>query len=51
MVELRLRPNGEGDGKLSLATKVIANKANGEIELENYSVGPLLLQNVRRDSK
>jgi hypothetical protein len=51
VVELRINANGEGEGKLSIATKILGDKASRSIALENYSVQPLMLQNVRRDPK
>ena len=44
VIELHIKPNGTGEGKLSIATKVVA-KGN-TIELENYAYQPVLLQNV-----
>jgi hypothetical protein len=49
IVELRLNPKGEGEGKMSFATKIIADKESGTIVLENYGIQPVLLQAVRRE--
>lgn len=48
VIELRVGPNGKGEGKISVATKIMANKATKEIQLENYTIAPVLLQNVQR---
>jgi hypothetical protein len=48
VIELRLKANGEGEGKLSIATKIVADKENNTIVLENYGTQPALLQGVRR---
>ena len=48
VIELRLNPDGVGEGKLSIATKVTMDKDKKQIELENYGTQPVLLNNVRR---
>jgi hypothetical protein len=51
--EIRLNKEGEGEGKLSLATKVTFEQEKNQIVLENYASQPVLLQAVRveRDSQ
>jgi hypothetical protein len=49
VIELRLNKDGEGEGKLSLATKIIADKENNIVTLENYDIQPVMLNNVRRE--
>lgn len=51
VIELRVGPNGKGEGKLSVATKILADKATKDIQLENYTIAPVLLQNVQRTVK
>ena len=51
VIELRMRPNGEGEGKMSLATKVNLNTLTNSLELENYTISPITLQHVRRSKK
>jgi hypothetical protein len=46
-VEIRVDKNGEGEGKLSIATKVDFNKATNTIQLETYASEPVRLQQVR----
>lgn len=46
-IELHMRPDGIGEGKLSIAAKILANQASNLIEIENYSAQPVRLQNVR----
>lgn len=48
VIELRLNRDGEGEGKLSLATKITGDKENGIITLEDYGTQPVLLQSVKR---
>lgn len=49
MIELRLQKNGEGEGKVSVATRIIADKANKVVTLENYEIQPVLLTKVTRE--
>jgi len=49
IIELRLNGDGHGEGKMSLATKVIADKKNNEVVLENWGTQPVLLKDVRRE--
>jgi hypothetical protein len=49
VIELRMNRDGEGEGKLSLATKITADKASNTVVLENYDIQPVLLQSVRRE--
>jgi hypothetical protein len=51
IIELRIAPNGEGEGKLSLATKIIANKESGTIVLEDYGTQPVLLMAVKKENR
>lgn len=48
-IELHLNADGEGDGKMSLATKIIADKENDIVTLENYDTQPVMLTHVRRE--
>lgn len=48
VIELRLNRDGEGEGKMSLATKVIHDKEHNILTLENYDIQPVQLTNVRR---
>src|SRR5205814_2577739 len=49
VIELRLNRDGEGEGKMSLATKIIADKENNIVTLENYDISPVMLNNVKRE--
>jgi hypothetical protein len=49
VIELRLNRDGEGEGKMSVATKIIADKDNNIITLENYELQPVQLTNVKRE--
>jgi hypothetical protein len=49
VIELRLNRDGEGEGKMSVATKVILDKKDNMITLENYETSPVRLTNVHRE--
>ena len=51
VIEMHLNGDGEGSGTLSLATKIIADKENKIVTLENYCTTPILLQSVRRERR
>ena len=51
MIELHLSKAGEGEGKMSLATRITADRHGDRVVLENYAAQPVLLQNVRRAAK
>jgi hypothetical protein len=48
VIELRLNADGEGEGKMSVATKVIVDKESNTITLENYGTQPVQLTKVTR---
>jgi hypothetical protein len=49
VIELRLNGDGEGEGKMSIATKIIADKDSNTVVLENYDLQPVQLNNVKRE--
>jgi hypothetical protein len=49
VIELRLNRDGEGEGKISVATKIIPDKENKIVTLENYDIQPVMLTNVHRE--
>ena len=50
VIELRLQKSGEGEGKVSVATKIIPDKDSKVVTLENYDIQPVLLTKVTRES-
>jgi hypothetical protein len=50
IIELRLNAEGEGEGKMSLATKVILDEERNTVTLENWQLQPVLLTNVKREA-
>jgi hypothetical protein len=49
VIELRLNRDGVGEGKMSVATKVIYDKEHNIITLENYGIQPVQLTHVERE--
>lgn len=49
VIEMHLNAEGEGDGTMSVATKIVADKENKIITLENYGTTPVRLQGVKRE--
>ncbi len=50
VIELRIGPNSEGEGKMTLFTMIIPDKTNNTIVLKDYGTQPMLLQGVRKDT-
>jgi hypothetical protein len=50
LIELRIGANGQGEGKMSLATKIAADKKRNTIILEDYKTQPVLLKNIKRET-
>jgi hypothetical protein len=51
IIELHLNADGEGEGKLSIATKIAADKESKTIVLEDYANQPVLLTSVKRERR
>jgi hypothetical protein len=51
LIEIRLKPDGTGEGKMAIATKISMNKKQNTVELENYSSEPVRLQNVKVEKR
>jgi hypothetical protein len=49
VIELHIDGDGKGEGKMSIATKITANKDTNAIVLENYATQPVMLNDVRRE--
>jgi hypothetical protein len=51
VIEMRINKEGVGEGKMSIATKVTADKDKNLIVLEDYGIQPVLLKEVRAEKK
>jgi hypothetical protein len=49
-IDIRLNRDGDGEGKMSLATRVIYDKKDNMISLENFQTSPVLLTNIKRET-
>ena len=49
LIDLRLKADGTGEGKASVATKITYNKKTNAVELENYASEPVRLNNVKME--
>jgi hypothetical protein len=47
LFEIRVNKDGEGEGKMAVATKISFDKKANQVELENYSSEPVRLNNVK----
>lgn len=51
LIEVRVNKDGQGEGKLAIATKITYDEHNKTVELENYSSEPVRLQQVKLEPK
>jgi hypothetical protein len=49
VIELRIGSNGRGEGKMSIGTKITADKEDHTVVLENWAAQPVMLNDVRRE--
>jgi hypothetical protein len=49
-IDIRLNRDGRGEGKMSVATKVIYDKKDDMISLEDFQTSPVLITNVKREA-
>ena len=47
LFEIRVNKDGEGEGKMAVATKITFDKKANQVELENYSSEPVRLNQVK----
>jgi len=51
LIELHIGADGKGEGKMSIATRIMHDKKKNEIVLENYQSQPVLLTEVRKETR
>ena len=49
IIELNVPKSGDGDGKITVATRIIPDKGGRLVTLENYDIQPVLLTKVTRE--
>jgi hypothetical protein len=51
IIEMRLDAKGEGEGRLAAGTKISRSKDGKTIELENYGISPVALNQIKLQKK
>jgi hypothetical protein len=51
LIEMHIGSNGEGEGKLSVATRITTENDGKTIVLENYQSQPVMLNAIKREKK
>ena len=46
-VQFRMRPDGTGQGKLAVAARIVGEEADDLIEVEDFAIYPVRLQNIK----
>lgn len=46
-VQFKMRPDGTGEGKLAVAARITGEEADDLIEVEDFAIHPVRLQNIR----
>ena len=49
LIEMRMKPNEKGEGKLLVASSITSK--NGRLELENYGQEPVRLTSITEEDK
>jgi len=49
VIELRVQPNGKGEGKVAVAARLVPNRMGKELMVEDWNFTPVLLQGVQRE--
>ena len=49
LIEMRMKPNEKGEGKMLAATSILTK--NGRLELENYGQEPVRLTSITEEEK
>ena len=45
-VQFKIRPDGTGDGKLFVAARIVGEEADDLIEVQDFAISPVRLQNI-----
>src|SRR5215216_2057488 len=46
-VQFKVRPDGTGEGKLAIAARITGEEADDLIEVEDFAISPVRLQNIK----
>jgi hypothetical protein len=50
LIELQVDKHGSGQGRMLLASKIVANRESRRVEIESYTTEPALLENLREET-
>lgn len=48
-MQFRMRPDGTGEGKLAVAARIVGEEADDLIEVEDFAIQPVRLQNIKSE--
>jgi hypothetical protein len=51
VIELRVQPNGKGEGKVAVAARLTGNRVSKQLMVEDWNISPVLLQGLERDKQ
>ena len=51
VIEIHVNGDGQGEGKMSIATRITADKEDKVIQLEDFASQPVMLKDVRAEKK
>ena len=46
-VQFKMRPDGTGEGKLAVAARIVGERADNLIEVEDFAISPVRLANIK----
>jgi hypothetical protein len=46
-VQFKMRPDGTGEGKIAVAARIVGEEADDLIEVQDFAISPVTLQNIR----
>ena len=46
-VQFTMKPDGSGEGKLAVAARIVGEEADDLIEVEDFAISPIRLQNIK----
>jgi hypothetical protein len=50
-VQFTMRPDGTGEGKIAVAARIVGEEADDLIEVQDFAIQPVRLQNIRARTK
>ncbi len=50
-LQFRMRPDGTGEGKLAVAARIVGEEADDLIEVEDFAIQPVRLENIKSEKR